>query len=72
MVKALSDYVFQVENLRDGTRQCIHGSCLKFYSDRYLNFKAIFTHILSFKTEMPVARLLYLERTKSRLLVVVS
>lgn len=30
IVKALKDYIFQFKDLRNGIRQCIHGSRLKF------------------------------------------
>lgn len=60
IVKALSDYVFQVEDLRNGMVEDCHGSRLKFYSDRSLNSAAILSHVLSSETGMPVARLMQL------------
>lgn len=34
VVKALSDYVYQVEELRNGNIKDIHGNSLKFYHDK--------------------------------------
>jgi hypothetical protein len=60
IVKALSDYVFQVEDMRNGTILDTHGTRLKFYSDRSLDATAIMSHVLSSETGMPVARLMRL------------
>lgn len=60
IVKALSDYVFQVEDLRTGDYEDIHGSRLKFYHDASLDTNAIMSHVLSSETGMVVQRLLEL------------
>ena len=41
MVKALSDYAYQVEDLRTGLVEDVHGSRLKFYHDSTLDTDAI-------------------------------
>jgi hypothetical protein len=60
IVKALSNYVFQVEDLCNGTISDIHGTRLKLYSDRSLDTTAIMSHVLSSEIGMPVARLMRL------------
>ena len=58
IVKALSDYVCQVEDLRNGVIEDIHGARSKFDRDGTLNTSAIMSHVLSSETRIPVARLL--------------
>ena len=60
MIKALSDYVYRVEDLRTGNYDDIHAARLKFYRDSDLDAEAIMSHVLSSETGMPVARLLRL------------
>jgi len=60
IIKALSDYVYQVEDLRNGMVEDIHGTRLKFYRDSALDTTAIMSHVLSSETGMPVARLMRL------------
>lgn len=60
VVKALNDYVFKVEDLRNGDHEDIHGTRLKFYTDSSLDEKVILSHVLSSETGMPVSRLLKL------------
>ena len=69
IIKALNDYVFQVEDLRNGTTKDIHGTRLKFYSDRSLDTRATMSHVLSSETGMPVARLMRLVDSPDGLLV---
>lgn len=69
LVKALSAYIFQVEDLRNGQLDDIHGSLLTFYSDSSLNRTAIMSHVISSETDMPVARLMKLVETESGLQV---
>lgn len=57
VVKALNDYVFQVNDLRNENSSDVHGTLLKFYSDKSLDQKIIFSHILSSETGIPVSRL---------------
>ena len=71
IIKALNDYVFQVEDLRNGGLEDVHGTRLKFYRDGSLNQEVILSHVLSSETGMPVARLLRLEDTEDGLHVVV-
>lgn len=60
VVKALSNYVFEVEDLRNGQCESIHGSRLKFYRDSSLNTEAIMSHVLQSETGMEVQRLMEL------------
>ena len=69
IVKALNDYVFQVEDLRNGTIQDIHGSRLKYYKDSSLNENAIMSHVLSSETGMPINRLVRFVETDDGLKV---
>ncbi len=58
VLKALSDHVFLVEDLRNGAVEEVHACRLKFYSDPSLNTRAIMSHVLASETGMPVARLM--------------
>jgi transposase InsO family protein len=58
IVKALGNYVFQVEDLRNGQVAEAHGTRLKFYADSSLDQAAIMSHVLSSETGMPVSRLI--------------
>lgn len=69
IIKALSDYLFDVEDLRSGKIDSIHGSRLKYYSDSSLDEKVITSHVLSSETRMPVARLMKLVKDKDKLKV---
>ena len=69
IVKSLSDYVFEVEDLRNGQIEQAHGSRLKYYSDASLNVEAILPHVLASETGMPVARLLELVEKEGQLFV---
>ena len=60
ILKVLSDYLFQVEDLRNGMLRDIHGSRLKFYRDASQDTEVIMSHVLSSETGMPVAHLLCL------------
>ena len=71
VIKALSDYVFQVEDLRNGSTEDVHGSRLKFYRDGLLNQEVILSHVLSSETGIPVARLMRLGDTEDGLKVIV-
>lgn len=71
VTKCLSYYAFQVEDLRNGELQVIHGTRLKFYSDDSLDTTAILSHVLSSETGMPVSRLLRLVDQDGKLLVAV-
>jgi len=71
IVKAVNDYVYQVEDLRTGLSEEVHGSRLKFYHDPSLDTEAVLSHVLSSETGMVVARLLRLEEHEDGLYVVV-
>ncbi len=71
MIKANSDFVFQVEDLRNGALEEVHASRLKFYSDSSLNKKAIFSHVISSETGMAVARRMGIEEEDGKMFVVV-
>lgn len=58
IVKAPSNYVFQVEDLRNGNLDEIHGSRLKIYHNASLNTDAIISHVISSETGMVVQQLL--------------
>lgn len=71
VTKALNDYTFQVEDLRNGVLSIAHGTRLKFYHDPSLDTTAIMSHVLSSETGMPVARLLRLVEEDGQLFVAV-
>lgn len=60
VIKALNDYVFKVEDLRNGETEDIHGTRLKFYADDSLDARVILSHVLASETGMPVSRLIKL------------
>lgn len=60
VTKALSDYFYQVDDLRNGMLEDVHVSCLKFYHHSSLNAEAILFHALSAETSMPYQRLMFL------------
>lgn len=60
VVKALREYVFRVEDLRNGKLDDVHGTRLKVYRDDDLDHKAILFQVFSSETDMSVARLLRL------------
>lgn len=69
VVKAINDYVFQIEDLRTGSLQDIHESRLKFYHDASLDKTAIMSHVLSSETGMEVQRLMPIVETDDGLKV---
>lgn len=69
VVNALLNYVFQVEDLRNGLTEEIHGSRLKYYQDRSLDNEAIISHVIASEIGMPVARLIKLVGMKQGLQV---
>lgn len=71
VTKCLSDYVFQVEDLRNGNIETVPGTRLKFYADDSLDLKAILSHVLASETGMPVSRLLSLVEQEGKLYVLV-
>lgn len=71
VVKSLNDYVYQVEDLRNGIIEDVHGSLLKFYHDPSLDTERIMSHVLSSETGMQVQRLMRLVETDDGLMVLV-
>jgi len=71
VTKAVSDYVYQIEDLRNGALEEAHASRLRFYSDKHLNQEAIMPHVICSETGMPVQRLMRLEKTPDGLHVIV-
>lgn len=60
IVKPISDYIYQVEDLRTGAFDDIHVILLKFYQDPSLHQEPIMPHVLSFETGIIVQRLMRL------------
>lgn len=71
VVKAVSDYVYTVEDLRNGLTEDIHGTRLKFYRDRSLDIRVVMSDVISSETGMPVARLMRLLDTATGLKVLI-
>ena len=69
IVQDKNDFVYTVEDLRNGTTADVHACRLKFYCDSSLNKIAILPHVLSSETGMPVARLMGLEDTENGIMV---
>lgn len=67
--KAVSDYLFQFEDLRNGSVDEILACPLRFYSDLALDQTAIMPHILSYETGIPFARLMRINETKQGLMI---
>ena len=63
IMKALSDFVYQVEDLRNGQLDDVHDSRLKLYRDSEIDKDAIMSHVIHSETGMVVSRLLGLEET---------
>ena len=69
IIKAINDWVYQVEDLRNGDIEEAHACRLKFYRDRSLNAQVIMSHVLSSETWMPVTRLMKLIEEPNGLMV---
>lgn len=54
VIGALKDYVYQVEDLRNGFLEDYYGFHLMFYHDLSLNTEAFLSHAVSSETGMPV------------------
>lgn len=67
ILKAVSDYVYFVDDLCNGELSEDHISRLNFCKDCDLNADAILSHVLQSKTGMPVARLLSLNEEQDAL-----
>lgn len=57
VVRAINNFVFQVEDLRTGDMDDIHVSRLKFYHDSALDTEVIISHVVQSETGMIVHRL---------------
>lgn len=71
IVKGLSDYIYQMENLHYFLTKAIHGSRIKFYHEFSLDKEANMSHVVSSEAGMPVQRLLHWEGTGRGLMVLV-
>ena len=71
VTKALNDYVYQVEDLRNGQLDDVHATRLKFYRDDAVDERVIMEHVLQSEIGMPVARLMGLEDSRNGLKVLV-
>ena len=69
VIKAINDYVYQVEDLRNGELQDVHVTRLKFYHDDSLNEEAILSHVVHSETGMVVHRLKKLVEVDGELMV---
>ena len=67
--KALSNYVYQVEDLRNGQLDDVHASRLKLFRDSEIDEVAIMSHVLQSETGMLVSRLMALEEHSDSLFV---
>lgn len=59
-VGSLNDHVYQVEDLRNGQVEDVHGSRFTFYHDPSLEKEAIMSHVFSSETGMQVQHLMRL------------
>lgn len=69
IVKVHNDHVFDVEDLRNGEIDLVHGSRLKFYNNPSLDEEVIMLHVLSSETGTPVARPMKLVKVNDDLMV---
>eukprot|EP00737_Agarophyton_chilense_P000604 gb/GEZJ01000672.1/.p4 GENE.gb/GEZJ01000672.1/~~gb/GEZJ01000672.1/.p4 ORF type:complete len:223 (+),score=29.84 gb/GEZJ01000672.1/:4143-4811(+) len=69
IVQALSNYVFQVEDLRNGSVEDICVTRLTFYHDASSDKEAQMAHVRSSETGMPLNRLLKLVAEKNDMFV---
>ena len=70
-MRATSDYVYTVQDLRNGTTSDAHVTRLKHYTDSSLDERAIIEHAIQSEHGMPVARLLKLVKNDSGIGVLV-
>lgn len=63
MIKAVSNYIYTVEKLRNCVKTDIQLTGLKFYRDRQLNTNAVMSQVLACETGMAVARPMALQKT---------
>lgn len=58
ILRPISDYVYLVEDLRNGELSEVHISRLKFYRDADLDSESVMSHVRQSETGMPVRRLM--------------
>lgn len=66
-VEAMNDYVYQIEDLRNGLLEVVHMSSLKFYHDASLDKENIMSHVLTSENGMVVHLLVCLVDTNEGL-----
>lgn len=64
IVKAISEYVFQIEDLRNRQLEDVHGTRLKYFRDSALDTEANMDHAIASETGMSVQRLMRLVDTE--------
>ena len=69
ILKAISEWIYCVEDLRNSTTENIHASRLRLYSDSKLNNERIMPHILYSETGMPIHRLINLKKQDNEIMV---
>lgn len=69
IVMALSDFVYQYKDVRNGELADVHISRIRSYADRSLNGAALMTHIIYSEAGMPVSRLMHQVADESELKV---
>lgn len=71
ILRSRNDYVYEVQDLRNGQLEEIHASRLKFYHDPYMDTQDMMSHDISSEAGMFVARMMRLEKHLYRLFVLV-
>lgn len=69
VVRLVRDYVYQLEDHRNGLLDDMHATSFKFYHDPSLNKEAIMLHARSSKTGMEVQHLMRLFKSEEALMV---
>lgn len=69
IVRPVSDYIYQFEDLRNGLIEDVHASRCKFYHDPSLHTEAITPYVLSSETGIGVQNLMTLYESEEGLLV---
>lgn len=69
IVKAVNNYLYQVESLRNGALEEVHISRLKFYCENSVDKEAVMSHVLLSETRTVVQRLMPLEGAEDGLIV---
>lgn len=58
VLNALNDYVFKIEDLRNGETEDLHVTRLKYYANDSLDKQVIISHVLASEIGMPLSRLM--------------